>query len=81
MSWIETLFSTHSAVQGIVILSLICGLGLFLGKIRIMGISLGVAFVFFIGILAGHFGLSIDADMADYAESFGLTLFAPWASS
>ena len=75
MSWIETLFSTHSAVQGIVILSLICGLGLFLGKIRIMGISLGVAFVFFIGILAGHFGLSIDAAMADYAESFGLTLF------
>ena len=46
-----------------------------LGKIHIGGISLGVTFVFFTGILAGHFGLSIDDKMLAYAESFGLVIF------
>lgn len=73
--WFENLVSVHSAVQGIVILSLICTLGLALGKIHVKGVSLGIAFVFFVGILAGHFGLSIDQNMLDFAESFGLTMF------
>jgi AspT/YidE/YbjL antiporter-like protein len=46
-----------------------------LGKIRFFGVSLGVTFIFFAGILAGHFGLSIDAQMLNYAESFGLIIF------
>ncbi len=50
-----------------------CGLGL--GKLRVCGISLGVTFVFFTGILAGHLGLSIDPGMLKYAEDFGLMLF------
>ena len=73
--WFDGLINVHSAVQGIVILSLICTLGLALGKIRVRGISLGIAFVFFVGIIAGHFGLSIDKDMLEFAESFGLTMF------
>ena len=73
--WFNGLIYDHSAVQGIVILSLICTLGLALGKIRVRGISLGIAFVFFVGIIAGHFGLSIDKDMLEFAESFGLTMF------
>ena len=56
-------------------LSLISAIGLGLGKIHICGISLGVTFVFFAGILAGHFGLSIDPQMLNYAESFGLIIF------
>ena len=56
-------------------LSLISAIGLGLGKIHICGISLGVTFVFFAGILAGHFGLSIDPQMLNYAESFGLVIF------
>lgn len=56
-------------------LSLISAIGLGLGKVRVGGISLGVTFVFFVGILAGHFGLSIDPQMLNYAESFGLVLF------
>ena len=55
-------------------LSLISAIGLGLGKIHICGISLGVTFVFFAGILAGHFGLSIDPQMLNYAESFGLII-------
>ena len=56
-------------------LSLISAIGLGLGKVRFGGISLGVTFVFFVGILAGHLGLSIDPQMLNYAESFGLVLF------
>ena len=47
--WFDNLINVHSAVQGIVILSLICTLGLALGKIHVKGISLGIAFVFFVG--------------------------------
>lgn len=75
MYWLETLLYQQSALQALVVLSIIIALGLGLGKIRIGGISLGVTFVFFTGILAGHLGLSIDPDMLSYAESFGLVLF------
>lgn len=75
MDWITEILSTDSPVHSIVALSLICALGLALGKVRVMGISLGVAFVFFIGILAGHFGLRINAQCLGYAETFGLVIF------
>jgi putative transport protein len=75
MDWLNSLFITHSATQTVVVLSLICALGLALGKVRVLGVSLGIAFVFFIGIVAGHFGLQVDAQMLDYAETFGLSLF------
>lgn len=75
MEWFETLFTAHSSIQTVVILSLITAIGLALGKVRCMGISLGVAFVFFIGIFAGHLGLSVDKVALDYAETFGLAMF------
>ena len=75
MYWLNQLLTQHTAVQAVIILSIICSLGLALGKLRIWGISLGVAFVFFVGILAGHLGLTIDATMLNYAESFGLVIF------
>lgn len=75
MEWIDTLFVEHTALQAVVVVALICAAGMALGKVRIGGISLGVTFVFFVGILAGHFGLSVDEEMLEYAESFGLVLF------
>ncbi len=75
MEWLNSLFFEHTPLQAVVILSLITAIGLGLGKIHILGISLGVTFVFFTGILAGHLGLSIDPNMLSYAESFGLVLF------
>lgn len=75
MDWIRSLLFEHSALQAVVVLSLISALGIGLGRIRICGISLGTAFIFFVGILAGHFGLSIDPAMLAYAESFGLVIF------
>lgn len=75
MEWLDELFKIHSSVQTVVVISLIIAVGLALGKVKIKGVSLGVAFVFFIGILAGHIGLSVDARVLDYAETFGLALF------
>src|SRR5574344_143050 len=75
MEWLSSLFLEHSALQAVVIISLISAIGLGLGKVKIFGITLGVTFVFFAGILAGHLGLSVDSQMLNYAESFGLVIF------
>lgn len=75
MNWIDGLFSIPSALQAVVVLSLVCTVGLGLGKIRIAGISLGIAFVFFFGIAAGSFGLQVDEQMLNYCETFGLVIF------
>lgn len=75
MEWLNSLFFEHTPLQAVVILSIIIAVGLGLGKIHLFGISLGVTFVFFAGILAGHLGFSIDSNMLNYAESFGLVLF------
>lgn len=75
MEWLNSLFVDHSVIQAVVVLSLISAIGLVLGRVSILGVSLGVTFVFFTGILAGHLGLSIDAHMLNYAESFGLIIF------
>lgn len=75
MEWIESLFTIHSAVQTLVVLSLIISIGMMLGKWRVRGISLGVAFVFFIGIVAGSMHFTADEQMISFAETFGLSLF------
>ncbi len=75
MNWLNTLFVDHTPLQAVIVLSVIIAAGLGLGKIKIMGVSLGVTFVFFMGILAGHLGFSIDPDMLIYAQNFGLVLF------
>ena len=75
MNWIDGLFNIPSALQAVVVLSLVCTVGLGLGKIRVAGISLGIAFVFFFGIAAGSFGLRVDEQMLNYCETFGLVIF------
>ena len=55
MNWFIELFSEQTFIQAVLVLSLICAAGLALGKIKILGVSLGVTFVFFAGIAAGHF--------------------------
>lgn len=75
MDWIESILFEHSAVQAVIVISVIIAVGLGLGKIHICGISLGVTWVFFAGILAGYLGFSIDPGMLNFAQSFGLILF------
>lgn len=75
MDWLNSLISIQSAVQAVVVVSLICAIGMAMGKIRFFGISLGIAFVFFIGIFLGSIGVAINHDMLMYCEDFGLVLF------
>ena len=75
MNWFTETLLVPSAVQGVIIISLICAFGLALGKFKVRGVSLGVTYVFFMGILAGALGIQVQAEMLNYAESFGLILF------
>ncbi len=75
MGFLDSLFTIHSSVQTVVVVSLIIAVGLALGKIKVKGISLGVAFVFFAGIAAGELNLSIDHNILDFIETFGLAMF------
>lgn len=75
MNWLIDIFTEQTFIQAILIISLICAAGLGLGNIKICGVSLGVTFVFFAGIIAGHFGLSINPDMLTTIQNFGLILF------
>lgn len=75
MEWISNILHEPSAIQAVIIICLACAIGLILGKFRIRGISLGVTYVFFMGILFGALGLKVDSQMLGYAESFGLILF------
>ncbi len=75
MTWLLEFLSGNAAIQTLIVLGVVCSAGLALGKLRWMGISLGVAFVFFVGILAGTVGLEADKQMIAFAETFGLGIF------
>lgn len=75
MNWFIDIFTEQNYIQAILVLSLICVAGLLCNKIKFKGVSLGVTFVFFAGIVAGHFGLSVDPRMLELAQNFGLVLF------
>ncbi len=68
-------FIEPSVLQTLVILTLVSAVGLILGKLRIGRISLGITFVFFVGILAAHFGVVVQPEMSSFAQTLGLTLF------
>lgn len=79
MSSVSQLFANfmtaNSPEQSVAVLAAIITLGLALAKVRFWGVSLGVAFVFFLGILAGHIGFSLDHNVLLYTETFGLAIF------
>lgn len=75
MEWFIEIFTQQTFIQATLVIALICAIGLALGQIKIGGISLGVTFVFFAGILAGHIGLKINPDMLTMIQNFGLILF------
>lgn len=70
---------THLVGNGIartmLVLSLVIALGVALSKIKIRGISFGVTWILFVGIVAGHYGLTIDHDTLHFIKEFGLILF------
>lgn len=75
MEWFSNIFTQPTSIQAIVIISLVAALGIELGKLKIFNISLGVTFVFFVGIVVGHFHLNMNKDMLYFAQNFGLIIF------
>ena len=76
MNWLQALFLDPDSVAHIVLLyALVISVGVLLGKIKIFGISLGVTFVLFAGIVAGHFGFTGNESILSFLQDFGLILF------
>ena len=76
MDWIIKLFTNTESVAHIALLyAIVIATGVYLGKIKIFGISLGVTFVLFAGILAGHLGFTGPTNILTFVQDFGLILF------
>ncbi len=75
MDWLIQLFTGHSAAHTVIILSLVIALGVALGHVKVFGISLGIAGVLFSGLLFGHFHLTVNEEILEFAREFGLILF------
>jgi putative transport protein len=75
MNWLYDLLWQETVAHTILIYSLIIVVGVFLGKIKLFGISLGITFVLFAGLAAGHFGLSANHLVIEFVKDFGLILF------
>ena len=76
MTWLENLLFNPDSIAHIVLLySLVISLGVLLGRIRIFGVSLGVTFILFVGILMGHFGFTGNLPIINFVQDFGLILF------
>lgn len=74
--WLKDLFTTTDSVAHITLLyAIVIAIGVYLGKIKIFGVSLGVTFVLFAGILAGHIGFTAPTPILTFVQDFGLILF------
>jgi len=76
MEWLINLFTNSESVAHIALLyAVVIAVGVYLGKIKVAGISLGVTFVLFAGIVAGHFGFTAPTPILTFIQDFGLILF------
>ena len=76
MNWIINLFTNTESIAHISLLyAVVIAVGILLGKIKIGGISLGVTFVLFAGIVAGHIGFTAPVNILSFIQDFGLILF------
>lgn len=77
MDWITTLLlpGNTSIASSLILYSFVIAAGIFIGKFKVAGVSLGVTFVLFVGILMGHFGYEVDGNVLKFMREFGLILF------
>ena len=75
MNWFTQLFTEPSVAQAVIIYSLVIASGIFLGKIKILGISFGITWVLFVGLIISSFGIIIPKEMEHFCKEFGLILF------
>lgn len=77
MEWLTNLIcpGSESLASTLVLYSFVIAAGVYLGKLKVAGVSLGVTFVLFVGILMGHFGYVVNAEVLKFVREFGLILF------
>lgn len=77
MDWFNEIFmpGNTSIASTLVLYSAVIAAGIYLGKLKIFGVSLGVTFVLFVGILLGHYGYTVDPEILKFVREFGLILF------
>lgn len=77
MEWLTNLIcpGSESLASTLVLYSFVIAAGVYLGKLKVAGVSLGVTFVLFVGILMGHFGYVVNAEVLKFIREFGLILF------
>lgn len=75
MDWFYELLTGHSVASSVLLLSFTIAVGIMLGRLKIFGISLGITWILFVGIVLGHFGLVPEAGISTFVKDFGLILF------
>lgn len=75
MNWFVDLLFNTSTAHTIFLLGVVIFVGVWLGKIKVGGISLGVTWVLFVGLIVGHFGFQVEPDILNFIKEFGLILF------
>ncbi|KAA6303531.1 MAG: Aspartate/alanine antiporter [Candidatus Ordinivivax streblomastigis] len=75
MDWLSDLFWGDGVAHTVLLFAAVIALGIPLGKIKVFGISLGITFVLFVGILLGHFGFKVNHEILHFMKEFGLILF------
>jgi len=75
MNWLQQLFMQQSIAQAVIIYGIVIAVGTWLGRIKIFGISLGVTWILFMGLLLSYLGVSISQETEHFLREFGLILF------
>ncbi|MEO6546994.1 MAG: putative transporter [Ferruginibacter sp.] len=75
MNWFTQLFTEPSVPQSVIIYSLVIATGIALGKVKVLGVSLGITWVLFVGLILSYFGITISKETEHFVKEFGLILF------
>ena len=75
MDWFYSLFFGGGIAHAVLTFALVITIGILLGKIKICGVSLGITWILFVGILLSHCGMTVDNDVRHFVQEFGLILF------
>lgn len=75
MDWLVNLFTGSGVAHSLFLIALVIAAGIFLGRFKVGGVSLGITWILFIGILCSHFGMTLDHGIAHFVKEFGLILF------
>ncbi|WP_303179055.1 putative transporter [uncultured Butyricimonas sp.] len=75
MSWLGDLFFGQGVAHSVLMFAIVIALGIVLGKVKVWGISLGITWILFVGIICSHFGMQVDGHILHFVQEFGLILF------